>query len=99
MKKRYFLAAVLLLALLAAGCQSGSQAQSKIIAEVNGDKITQTEFDQHLKLLKFTYEKQVLHDNMKARYALNKGYTLKVVPYWLTTSESIKQFLGDDVFG
>jgi len=46
-----------------------------------------------------TYEKQVLHDNMKARYALNKGYTLKVVPYWLTTSESIKQFLGDDVFG
>ncbi|MGS0764112.1 peptidylprolyl isomerase [Syntrophomonas curvata] len=60
MKKRYFLVALLLLGLLVAGCKPGSQAQSKVIAEVNGDKITQTEFDQHLKLLKFTYEKQVL---------------------------------------
>lgn len=60
MKKRYFLVALLLLSLLAAGCKSGSQDQSKVIAEVNGDKITQTEFDQHLQLLKFTYEKQVL---------------------------------------
>jgi peptidyl-prolyl cis-trans isomerase C/foldase protein PrsA len=76
MKKRYFLAAVLLLALLAAGCQSGSQAQSKIIAEVNGDKITQTEFDQHLKLLKFTYEKQVLGtgklDTVKDKETISK---------------------------
>ncbi len=64
------------MALLAAGCQSGSQAQSKIIAEVNGDKITQTEFDQHLKLLKFTYEKQVLGtgklDTVKDKETISK---------------------------
>lgn len=60
MKKKYFLIALLILGLLVAGCKPGSQAQSTVIAEVNGDKITQTEFDQHLKLLKFTYEKQVL---------------------------------------
>lgn len=60
MNKRYFLVALLLLGLLLAGCKSGSQAQSAVIAEVNGDKVTQTEFDQHLKLIRFTYEKQVL---------------------------------------
>jgi parvulin-like peptidyl-prolyl isomerase len=60
MRKRYFLIALLVLSLLVAGCKSGSQAQSKVVGEVNGDEITQTEFDQHLKLLKFTYEKQVL---------------------------------------
>lgn len=60
MRKRYFLIALLVLSLLVAGCKPDGQAQSKVIGEVNGDEINQTEYDQHLKLLKFTYEKQVL---------------------------------------
>jgi parvulin-like peptidyl-prolyl isomerase len=60
MKKRLLIIAVLVMGLLLAGCNSGDKAKSKTIGEVNGDQITQTEFDQHFKLLKFSYETQVL---------------------------------------
>ena len=59
MKRKIFLIAVLLMGLILAGCKSGGQEQAKIIGEVNGDKISQAEFDQHLKILKITYEQQV----------------------------------------
>jgi parvulin-like peptidyl-prolyl isomerase len=60
MNKRYFVAILLLLGFLLTGCDSGGQAESGNIAEVNGDVVTREEFNQHMKLLKFVYENQVL---------------------------------------
>ncbi|NLX03157.1 MAG: hypothetical protein GXY40_11610 [Syntrophomonadaceae bacterium] len=59
MKRKTLLIAVLLMGLILAGCNSGGQEQAQSIGEVNGDKISQAEFDQHLKILKITYEQQV----------------------------------------
>ncbi len=60
MNRKILLITVLIMGLILAGCKSGGQEQGKIIGEVNGDKISQAEFDQHLKILKITYEQQVL---------------------------------------
>jgi parvulin-like peptidyl-prolyl isomerase len=61
MNRKILLITVLIMGLLLAGCNSdGGKEQAKIIGEVNGDKISQAEFDQHLKILKITYEQQVL---------------------------------------
>lgn len=60
MNRKIFWVALLLLGLMLAGCKSDGGDTAKIIGEVNGDKISQTEFDQHLKILKLTYEQQVL---------------------------------------
>jgi parvulin-like peptidyl-prolyl isomerase len=57
--KKILLITVLIMGLVLAGCKSSGQEQAKIIGEVNGDKISQAEFDQHLKILKITYEQQV----------------------------------------
>lgn len=59
MNKKILLITVLIMGLVLAGCKSSGQEQAKIIGEVNGDKISQAEFDQHLKILKITYEQQV----------------------------------------
>ena len=59
MNRKILFIAVLLMGLILGGCKSGGQEQAKIIGEVNGDKISQAEFDQHLKILKITYEQQV----------------------------------------
>lgn len=59
MNRKIFLIALLLMGLLLVGCKSGAEEQAKFIGEVNGDKISQTEFDQHLKILKLTYEQQI----------------------------------------
>lgn len=41
---------------ITAGCQSSSQDN---VGEVNGDKITETQYEQHYKLLKLNYEMQM----------------------------------------
>ncbi|MDD2373629.1 MAG: SurA N-terminal domain-containing protein, partial [Syntrophomonadaceae bacterium] len=60
MNRKIVLIAVLIMGLILAGCKSGGQEQAKIVGEVNGDKISQAEYDQHFKILKLTYEQQVL---------------------------------------
>jgi parvulin-like peptidyl-prolyl isomerase len=60
MNRKILLITVLIVGLILAGCKSGGQEQPKIIGEVNGDKISQAEFDQHLKILKITYEQQFM---------------------------------------
>lgn len=61
MNRKIFWVAVLLTGLLVlVGCKSDGGDTAKIIGEVNGDKINQAEFDQHYKILKMTYEQQVL---------------------------------------
>lgn len=60
MNRKILLITVLIVGLILAGCKSGGQEQPKIIGEVNGDKISQVEFDQHLKILKITYEQQFM---------------------------------------
>ena len=66
MNRKILLITVLIMGLILAGCKSdGGQEQAKIIGEVNGDKISQTEFDQHLKILKLFYEQQMWGGSQK----------------------------------
>ena len=60
MNRKIVLIVALIMGLILAGCNSGAQEQAKIIGEVNGDKISQAEYDQHFKILKITYEQQFL---------------------------------------
>jgi hypothetical protein len=72
MDRKIFLIALLIMGLILAGCksdgvqeQTSGQEQAKIIGEVNGDKISQTEFDEHLKILKLFYEQQMWGGSQK----------------------------------
>lgn len=58
MKRKLWLVLILMVCFLSVGCKSGPAQGSKVIGEVNGDKITQAEYDQHLKILKLYYEQQ-----------------------------------------
>jgi len=60
MRKKYFIVLLLILGFLVSGCNTDSKAEAKVVAEVNGDKVTQTELDQHVNLLKFIYETQFM---------------------------------------
>lgn len=51
------LAPLMILSLLITGCQQ--EAKDKTIAEVNGDPITQSQYDQHYRLVLNYYEQQV----------------------------------------
>ncbi len=57
MKKRIILALAFVLLLFIVGCNSQKQA-SPAIAEVNGEKISQSEFDQRYAMIKVSYEAQ-----------------------------------------
>ncbi|MDD3364105.1 MAG: SurA N-terminal domain-containing protein [Syntrophomonas sp.] len=57
MKKRIILALAFVLLLFIVGCNSQKQA-SPAIAEVNGEKLSQSEFDQRYAMIKASYEAQ-----------------------------------------
>ncbi|MGE5391639.1 MAG: peptidyl-prolyl cis-trans isomerase [Deltaproteobacteria bacterium] len=65
LKRRLWLSLLLLLAvLIMAGCgSSGSVKNGKVIGSVNGDEITQSEFDNAYKIRELYYEKQVAQIN------------------------------------
>lgn len=56
MKKRLILIMAFILLLLFAGCNSEKQTDPAAIASVNGDIITQSDFDTHYRLIKNDYE-------------------------------------------
>ena len=66
MKRYSILAAALLLLFLVSACQNqekasvGTDADSQVIAVVNGEKITQARFDRFMKMERFNYQMSVL---------------------------------------